>query len=97
MKILIPTIRRYNKDTGMEFSIEKICLADYEKRKKRNSRKNSISKYGKNQYLRILETDISKQAEMKEKKSEKSTSDEQENFSKPNSNYNRNLIKVINN
>ena len=78
----------------MEFGIEKRTMQTIEVDKRETTEgidlqnQERIRAFGEEEnykYWEILEVDISKQADMKDEKWEKSTSEEQENFPKPNS------------
>ena len=93
LETLIPRVRIYSRDIGMEFGIEK-CAMLVMKSGKRHltdemelTNKDKIKTLAENEtykYLGILEADTIKQAEMKEK-SRKNISEELENYSRQNS------------
>ena len=62
------SIKINSKDLGMEFGIEKCALLIMKSGKKQKSGRNRTAKPGKLQELGIMEMDIIKQTEMKQKK-----------------------------
>ena len=94
LETLIQTVRIYSQDIGMEFGIEKCTLLVTKSGKRHmtegvelpNQEKiRTLGEKETNKYLKILESDTTKQAEMKEKNLKKSISEEQESYSRQNS------------
>ena len=93
LQTLIQTVRTYNKDTKMEFGIEKCtilvmksgkrCITDGMELPNQEKLRTLLEK-GTYKYLGILEADNIKQVEMKERNLKKSISEEPENYSRQN-------------
>ena len=93
LESLIQTVKIYSDDIGMEFGIERCAMLIMKSGKWQKvegielPNKDTIRTLGEKEtykYLGILEADIIKQAEMKEKSEKNNISGERESYSKPN-------------
>ena len=80
LETLIYTVRIYSRDKGMEFGIEKCAMLVMKSGKRQltdgmelpnKDKIKTLAENGTYKYVGILETDTIKQAEMKEKNSER--------------------------
>ena len=92
LETLIQAVRIYSQDRGMEFAIEKCAMLIMKSRKQHKTegieipnqnRIRTLREKETYKYLGILEADIIKQVEMKEK-IKTNASEEWENYLKPN-------------
>ena len=90
---LIKTLRKYSQDIGMEFGIEECTMMVMKSCKRHTTERvelpnkvviRTLGEKETQKYLKILEADTMKQAEMREKNF-KMVSQDPENFSKQNS------------
>ena len=93
LETLIEVVRIYNQDIGIEWGIEKCGMLIIKSRKRQRTKGIELPNQGKIRtlgekktynYLKILEVDTIKHAEMKEKFFKINTLGEQENYSKYN-------------